>query len=283
MTKPLTTLDYGRRIERVIRAIADRLDAPLDLDGLASVACFSPCHFHRIYRGVTGETVAETVRRLRLARAAAALVQGREPIPAIARRAGYGSVAAFTRAFRAAHGLPPATYRKQGRLVPPAPSPHPQKSAMYDVQIRTLPPLRLAGLRHTGPYMDIGPVFDRLFAWAGPRGLLGPATRSFGIYYDDPAAVPAAKLRSDACIALEEALAESGEVKPIALAGGRHAVILHVGPYAELEGAYRWLYATWLPQSGMEAGDRPCFEEYLNDPRAVPPAALRTEVFLPLA
>src|SRR5262245_25979296 len=117
MTKPLTVLDYSRRIERVIDHIGAHLDEPLDLDRLAAVACFSPYHFHRIYRAMTGETVADALRRLRLHLAAGELVEGHPAIERIARRAGYASVAAFTRAFRAGYGIPPATYRRQGRLV----------------------------------------------------------------------------------------------------------------------------------------------------------------------
>ena len=52
-----TQSDYGRRIDRVMRHIGEHLDDPLDLDRLAEVACFSPFHFHRIYRQVVGETV----------------------------------------------------------------------------------------------------------------------------------------------------------------------------------------------------------------------------------
>ena len=54
------------------------------------------------------------------------------------------------------------------------------------------------------------------------------------------------------------------------------------GPYAELHIPYTWLYGTWLPQSGEEAADAPCIEEYLNDARVVPPSELRTEIWLPL-
>jgi putative flavoprotein involved in K+ transport len=70
--------------------------------------------------------------------------------------------------------------------------------------------------------------------------------------------------------------------RPVTLAGGRHAVLLHVGPYAELHRAYTWLYREWLPTSGAVVADRPCVEEYLNNPRQVPPSELRTEIGLPL-
>jgi len=75
MTKPETLIDYGRRIARVTEHIADHLE--LDVGRLADVAFFSPWHFHRIYRETTGETVADTVRRLRLHRAAVELTRYR--------------------------------------------------------------------------------------------------------------------------------------------------------------------------------------------------------------
>ena len=154
---------------------------------------------------------------------------------------------------------------------------------MYDVTIRDVAPLRLAAMRHTGPYMDIGATFERLEAWAAGRGLSGPDTRSFAVYYDDPWTTPPERLRSDACLLLGLGVVEEGMVRMIDLPGGRHAVIRHKGPYAELDGAYRWLYREWLPASGETPADRPCFEEYLNSARALPPEEWLTEIGLPLA
>ena len=282
MTKPDTLLDYGRRIERVVIHIATHLDEPLDLERLAGVACFSPYHFHRIYRALTGETAAETLRRLRLHRAAGELVQGKGEIARIARQAGYGSVEAFTRAFGQVYGVSPAAYRRMGRLVPPVITDPNLETTMHDVVIRDLPTIRVAAITHTGPYMEIGTAFDRLESWATARGLLGPQTRSFGIYYDDPEAVPPEKLRSAAALLLDREIPEDGTVHMTEIAGGRHAVLRHKGPYAELEGAYRWLYRDWLPASGHTPANRPCFEEYLNNPRTLPPEEWLTDICLPL-
>jgi AraC family transcriptional regulator len=121
MTKPETRIDYGRRIARVADYIAENLDAGLDVERLAAVAYFSPWHFHRIYRETTGETVADTVRRLRLHRAAVELTRDDTPLGQVAKRAGYGTLAAFSRAFSADYGVPPGAYRLRGQLLPPAP------------------------------------------------------------------------------------------------------------------------------------------------------------------
>lgn len=281
--KPGTRLDYGDRTERVVAYIAAHLDDPLDLDRLAEVACFSPCHFHRIYRGITGETAAETLRRLRLHRAAGDLVRDSIAIPTIARRAGYGSVEAFTRAFGQSYGVTPAAYRKRGRLNPPVPATHPTEDRMHEVEIRDLPAYRIVGLPHTGPYMTIGISFDRLYAWASKQGLIGPGTRSFAIYYDDPESVKPEELRSFAGLMLNLGVVEDGAIRVVDIPGGRHAVVRHKGPYAELGAVYRWLYGEWLPGSGHAPGNAPCYEEYLNNPRALPPAEWLTEICVPLA
>ena len=76
MNRPVTRESYARRLNRVAEHIWAHLDAPLDLAQLAEVACLSPFHFHRIYRAMIGETVAETVSRLRLQRASMELARG---------------------------------------------------------------------------------------------------------------------------------------------------------------------------------------------------------------
>ena len=154
---------------------------------------------------------------------------------------------------------------------------------MHHVELRALPALRLAAIRHVGPYHGIGAAFDRLNAWGAARGLLGPETRFFAIYHDDPAGVPADRLRADAGFTVGSEAAGGGEVGIVEVpAAPRAAVLRFRGPYAALERTYEWLYGEWLPGSGEEPADRPCLEEYVNDPRATPPPELLTDIVLPL-
>ncbi|PRH86640.1 AraC family transcriptional regulator [Labrys okinawensis] len=292
MTRHETSLAYAARIERVMSHIADHLDDRLELDDLSDIACFSPYHFHRVFVAVTGETVAEAVRRLRLHRAAVELNRSQHTLARIASRAGYGSVAAFTRAFAASHGLPPAAYRRAGRDLRPV-SQQSGSQAMtratalrsalhYDVTIETVPRLRLVTLPHRGDYQKIGASFERLFAWAGGHGLLRPGVRLIGIYYDDPDSKPVADLRSEAGLSVPEDSPLGPDMVWREVGGGSVARLVHKGPYADLDVAYAFLYHSWLPHSGRQPGDAPCFEEYLNDPRSAPPSEWLTAVNLPL-
>jgi len=282
MTKPETLVDYSRRIARVTEYIADHLDDPLDVETLAAVAHFSPCHFHRIYRETTGETVADAVRRLRLHRAAVELIRSETPLVRVARSAGYGTLAAFSRAFTADYGVPPGAYRLRGKLMPPKPHRKEETLHMYEVTIEPFEGVRLAAVPHRGDYQEIGRAFDRIFAWAAPRGLLGPATRSIGIYYDDPQTIPHKDLRSDAGIVITDAVAPDGEMRLIEIPPLLCASVVHKGPYAELERPYRYLFREWLPKSGRDPANHPCFEEYLNNPRELPPSEWKTRIYLPV-
>ena len=241
MTKPETRIDYGRRIARVTGHIAEHLDADLDVEALASVAHFSPWHFHRIYRETTGETAAETVRRLRLHRAAVELTRDDAPLERVAKRAGYGTLAAFSRAFSADYGVPPGAYRLRGQIIPPSPQRSREPLVMYATEIAPFAGVRLAAISHRGDYQKIGHTFEQLSAWAGARGLLGPATRPIGIYYDDPLTIPE-NLRAEAGIAVAANAPMEGNVHAIDIPSQLCASVLHKGPYAELERPYRYLF-----------------------------------------
>jgi AraC family transcriptional regulator len=63
-------IDYAERLNCVIAYIHGNLDEALSFEKMAEIAYLSPYYFHRIYRAARGETVAATVRRLRLYRSA---------------------------------------------------------------------------------------------------------------------------------------------------------------------------------------------------------------------
>ena len=92
--------EYIARVNRVIDHIEQNLASSLPLAHLAEVACFSPFHFHRIFKALTGETLTAFVQRLRIERAASMLVSEPEtPVTHIALDCGFASSASFARVF----------------------------------------------------------------------------------------------------------------------------------------------------------------------------------------
>src|SRR3954464_7079434 len=68
--KPATHSFYTDAVRRVIEHVVSHLGEALALETLAEQACLSPFHFHRVFRGMVGETPVELVRRPGLGRAA---------------------------------------------------------------------------------------------------------------------------------------------------------------------------------------------------------------------
>ncbi len=273
---------YENRLKRVSDYIHDHLDEDLDMDKLAEIACMSSYHWHRIYRAIHGETLAATVKRLRLHRAAGDIVRSDLGIGEIARRSGYPNLQSFNRIFKSVYGMPPARYRKEGSHTEFQPSPNGRTEAMFNITLRKIAPIALVGVRHTGSYMKISKGFETLFGTLHTRGLAQPQMRMIGVYFDDPDLVPAEQLRSIACVACDSTIAIEPPLEALTLDGGEYAVLRHKGPYADMHKAYQWLYAEWLPTSGRQLRDGLMFEDYLNNPRDVAPTELLTEIHMPL-
>ena len=274
-----------KRILRVLDYIHDNPAADLSLDALADVAAMSRFHWHRIFRAMTGETAAQAVRRMRMHRAALALVETADDVGQIARAVGYANTASFARAFTEHFGHSPIAFR--ARNQPPREALTDQKghSVMteYPIEIRTEPARHLAAMPHQGPYPEIGRAFEKLGGLAGARGLFAKAGRMVGVFYDDPSAVAPDALRSHAGMEMSQDEPLESPLETVDLPAGRHAVLTFTGPYAGLTAAYDYLYCHWLPASGERPADSPAFEVYLNSPMDTPQDGLVTEVMLPLA
>lgn len=276
--------DYQERLSRVVAYIHDHLDEPLDLNRLAEVAHLSAFHWHRVYQALYGETIAATVRRLRLHRATGYLANTALPIAQVARKCGYPNVQSFTRAFNSLFGTSPSRYRAEGSHVVFRQGVAQPAAAGYTVEVRHVPEVRLAGMAHRGAYMRVGKAFEMAYTRMAAQGLVRPEARWMAVYYDDPFAVPEAQLQSRAGLSLPPG--HTAPVPPLetfSLGGGPCAVLRHQGPYATMRAAYQWLFGRWLVQSGHEAADLPVFEDYLNNPRDTAPADLLTDIYLPLS
>ena len=289
--------DYHERILRVLTHIQAHLDTTLDLPELARVACFSSFHFHRIFAAMTGETIADHVRRLRLERAALELRAGGSPVIQVALAAGYEAHAAFTRAFKSAYGVSPADFRRAAGPVLPLSAPsgvhfrpgvppttfntNHLANMNLKVIIKKMKPLRVAYLRHVGPYEEVKPTWFDLVARLSADKQIRPRALFIGVGHDNPAVTPAAELRYDACITVDETYTPQPPVELQTLVGGDYAVAKNC-PLGKIKDAFGYLYGKWLTRSSRELQPAPGFVILLNARDQVPPAKQRVDIYMPL-
>ena len=203
----METLTYQQRIGLVLRHIEQHLDARPNLEELARIACFSPYHFHRIFSSMVGESVAAYVRRLLLERAAMQLGHSPESVTQIALGAGYDSVDAFTRAFRAHLGMLPSEYRRRKGHLEVARRRDLTRPLFYhemsdlppmNIRVEKFAPRLVAAVRHTGPYDESFPAWEKLCGALEANGLLSDASVAYGVSYDNPDITAPQKCRMDA-------------------------------------------------------------------------------------
>lgn len=84
-------VDYHKRLIPVVRYLEKHFNEPLNLIEVAALANFSPYHFHRTFKAVQGETLADFIRRLRLESAADDLFKSKQPVLNIALEYGFSS------------------------------------------------------------------------------------------------------------------------------------------------------------------------------------------------
>jgi len=107
--------EYVARLNRVVDYIYAHVGEDLSLEALARVAAFSRFHFHRVFRGMMGETVSQYMQRVRLERDASLLATYRgRSVTEIALECGFSGSDAYARAFRDTFGMNATQWRNGG-------------------------------------------------------------------------------------------------------------------------------------------------------------------------
>jgi AraC family transcriptional regulator len=150
-----------------------------------------------------------------------------------------------------------------------------------DVKTETLPGLRLAALRHTGPYQRIGRAFGQLHDIITRAGL--PHRELVALFHDDPRATPVDQLRSDAGTIVDEGVALPPGLTEQRIPAGRYATVEHRGSYAGLGDAWMRFTGDVEAATGQARAGGVRFERYCNTPMEVPEDQLRTQLYISVA
>lgn len=284
-----TTGYYAARINRVCDYIDEHLDEDLSVDILSQVAHFSRFHFHRQFSEYTGITVSKYILMRRLKRASYQLVFDKDSrITDIAMDARFENPESFSRAFKKSFGQTPSQFRQEPRweawnesfLLPVI-----ERKLSMNVQIVEFAETRVAVLEHRGSPASLNDSVSRFIDWR-KQSRLSPvaSSRTYGIAYDDPATTQAEKFRFDICGSVEKDVPGNPQgVKNGIIPAGRCALVRHHGAHEEMDEKIRALYREWLPASGEELRDFPCYFHYLNFFPEVAEHELVTDIYLPLA
>ena len=292
-----------KKAQPALAYAAGHLDEDVSLRELARRAGLSPHHFHREFVDATGETPKQLTLRLRLERAAAALLAGEDSVLEIALGCGFQSHEVFSRAFRGRFGMTPSAYRRRGfaggvaggaRHAEVVTQVGPCVGLYYKTEERSyamaytitktqLAPQAVLVVRRRIKRSDIAAtiaeVLPSIFVYAQQQGIA-----LTGLPFARYSEVGPGLLTIEPGMRIASGTAGSteGDVRYDTLPGGPAAVTMHCGPYELLPDAHAAV-EQWIEAEGLTAGPA-CWESYVTDPGEVPdPKDWKTEIVWPLA
>jgi len=304
-------LEYRSRINRVMDYIDQNLDQPLDLNTIASIAHFSPFHFHRIFTFMIGETPIDYIQRLRIEKAAWKLrEENPDSVTEIAYCCGFGSISLFSRTFKKHFGITPSqfartekpTFSQNGNLFSKNGQMlrknlksdtaadndlcHVESNKLFFMEakivVKEMPEMKAVYCRHMGPFHLIGQAYEKVAKWAVPRGLYKPGvTKTATVTHDDPSVTEIEKVRQSACIIVDEDVKTEGEIGNLVIPGGKYAVGSFELGMGDFEKAWNSM-CNWFTESGYQQGDGSTYELYHNDYNTHPEKKHIVDICIPV-
>ncbi|MGE0078996.1 MAG: GyrI-like domain-containing protein [Bacteroidales bacterium] len=298
--------EYIYRINKVVDYIENNLDNDLSLEKLAEVANFSPYHFHRIFSVFMSETLSDFIKRIRVEKAASMLLTDQNrSISEVAAICGYNSLSVFCRNFKDRFKTSAQEFRNSWEIENSKNSQTNSKtdklittSSKYvcdvnssktrrfkmkkNVEIKEMPAMNVIYCRHVGQFNQIGKAYDKLFRWAGARGLLQfPETKGITYYHDDPKVTNIEKLRQSACITVKKDVKTEGEIGKMTIPGGKYFVSHFEINEMEFQDAWDST-CLWLSESGYQPTDESPYELYHNNHEEHPEKKFIVDICIPV-
>ncbi|MCB1826600.1 MAG: AraC family transcriptional regulator [Candidatus Competibacteraceae bacterium] len=279
--------EYEKRMHRVLTYIDQHLEESITVNLLAEVAHFSTFHFHRLFSAWMGETIGDYLRRRRVEVAAMRLAaQPRTRILNVALSVGFGSAEAFARAFKNRFGCSPTAWREEQYSLRSVNSNSGQVNSKHSQAFQLLvgkhsvsrdsnqeitmkvtlidrQPATVAYFRHLGPYGEpIARFWQETYVPWAVMNKLGDDHARYGIAHDDPSITAPEKCRYDACAEVAPDFVAMGGALKTTIPGGKYALLKFKGTVEQAEESWTALLRNWLPSSGLQLDNRPCFEYY---------------------
>jgi len=240
--------EYKKRIVKTIQYINNNLDADLSLEIIAEISAYSPFHFHRIFKLITGEPLQSYITRKKIEKSAFYLAVHKEKeIRDIYFELGFSSHSVFTKTFKKYYGLPPSEFRRSApgkfHRISQIQSKNGQVDTVFTpyichmenllnwanmnlkIEVKELPEMNLAAVMSLG-ISNVEPSFNVLIDWAKNEKLFPRENvKMISVYHDSFKVTPPDKVRIHACMLLDQQLEkEKGEVFPETIHAGNYIV-----------------------------------------------------------
>jgi AraC family transcriptional regulator len=266
--KKNTLIKHTKLANDIIYYIYKYIDIDINLDELSKHLGISKFHLHRIFKNEFGINVYESIRSIRLQKAASLLLTNpHSTITQIAKMCGYSSQTAFSKVFKEKFAMTPKEWKNGGYKTYAAGIITKSQSAsnstadfsMLKPQIIKTDEMKAYYIRHTGYDKSIKETWQKLYVWT----LCNDITdfTQLGVHHDNPTITPLNECRYIACVITDKKL-KNESLPTFTIPKGVYAKFDFNGKYGDVLKFMHWVYFEWLVQSGYETSTNPSFAIY---------------------
>lgn len=278
-------------VNNALNYIYMNIDIELKADELAKQAGISAHHLHRIFKEETGRNLFETIKSIRLQKAASLLLTNKyATISQIASMCGYCSQTSFIKAFKNRFDTTPKKWKSGDSLLYSQKILNSSKSSSLSnmdfigivPKIVKTTPVMAAYIRHKGYDISIKNSWNRLLAWSIENNLPQDAPQ-LGIHHDNPIITPLSECAYVAAVEVKDIIRTSSAIAFFELPSALCAVFHIEGKYGDVLHFMRYVYQVWLPNSGFEAKTIPAYTLYRKNHFLNDEGVFDIEFYLPIS
>lgn len=297
--------EYKRRIIRIIKHIDNHLDDDLSLEKVAALGAYSPFHFHRIFKLITGETLQNYIIRKKIEKSALYLALRKNvDIKEIYMELGFANHSVFNKTFKKYYGKSPSEFRRSApesfHKILQVESKNGQVDTVFrqyicnvenllnwrtmnlKIKVTELQEMNLACVMSLG-LADVEKSYDVLINWAKKKQLFPRENvKMISVYHDSFKVTPPEKVRIHASMLLDNPLMEQeGEVFPETIEAGKFIIGSGEVTLNDFEKSWASLFL-WMNENQYSIRKAFPFEIYHSNFKEHPEGKMMVDFCIPI-
>ena len=274
----------------VMNYIYKYIDTNINIDELSLQLNISKFHLHRIFKEEFGKNIYESIKSIRLEKAANLLITNKySTITDISKMTGYSSQTSFLRAFKERFLMTPKEWKNGGykeysnKIVEKISTNNETIDfSKIEPSIVKMPEIKAYYIRHKGYDRTIKKTWQKLQTWIYTNDI--KEYKQMALHHDNPIITPLEECQYIAIVVLEK---EEEQLKDLSLPTlivpkGIYAKFSLTGKYGDVIKLIQWVYHTWLIQSGYETTTNPSYTMYHKNHFLVEEDEFILDFYLPI-
>ena len=274
----------------VMNYIYKYIDTNINIDELSLQLNISKFHLHRIFKEEFGKNIYESIKAIRLEKAANLLITNKySTITDISKMTGYSSQTSFLRAFKERFLMTPKEWKNGGykeysnKIVEKISTNNETIDfSKIEQTIVKMPEIKGYYIRHKGYDRTIKKSWQKLQTWIYTNDI--KEYKQMALHHDNPIITPLEECQYIAIVVLEN---EEEQLKDLSLPTlivpkGIYAKFSLSGKYGDVIKLIQWVYHTWLIQSGYETTTNPSYTMYHKNHFLVEEDEFILDFYLPI-